>query len=91
MDSKKIIYLILLATVIGLVTVHFQTMHVQDVNKMILLQSEQRRLEKELSQLEIRVNSQITSPQQLRDKIEKLQLDMIPVIEAEINSENDEE
>ncbi len=91
MDSRKIIYLILLATAIGLFMVHLQTVHIQAVNKMILLQEEQKRLEKEIAQLEIRVNSQITSPQQLREKIEKLKLDMIPVIEAGQNNQDDEE
>ena len=71
--------------------VHFQTVHIQSVHKMILLQEEQSRLEKEIGQLEVRVNTQIASPQQLREKIEKLQLEMIPAIEAGRISEDNEE
>ena len=85
MDSRKIIYLILLTTTIGLTIVHLETLHTQQVNKMIKLQSRERELAKEIAQQQVSLNSGIYSPEKLLEQIKKLELEMKPIIDVDIN------
>ncbi len=87
MDSRKIIYLILLATITGLAIVHLETVHTQSVSHMINLQAREQELIKEVAQQQVYLNSGVNSPQKLIEQIKSLNLEMKPIMDLEIESE----
>lgn len=88
MDSRKIIYLTLLATAIGLAIVHLETIHTQSVSQMIRLQSIERDLVKEIAQQQVQLNSGINSPDKLFEQIESLNLELMPIMDLGTDTES---
>lgn len=85
MDSRKIIYIILATTVIGLAIVHLETIHTQQINRMIQLQSREQEISRELAQQQVKLNSGIYSPEKLLNQIKTLNLEMKPIIDIDVN------
>ena len=88
MDSRKIIYLILLTTAVGLAIVHLETIHTQSVHRMINLQATENDLLKEIAQQQVYLNSGINSPEKLYEQIKSLNLDMKPILNLELDTES---
>ncbi len=91
MDSRKITYLILLAMATGLLVVHLETIHIQSVNRMISMQADEQELAKEIAQQQVELNSEIHSPEILLKRIKELNLEIKPLIEAELQVRDNEQ
>jgi len=81
MEAKRIGYLLLWMLLIGMILVHLQTLQNQQVYQSTLLKSDQQELEQRILDQQVEVTSELGVPGRIRQKIESLGLDVVPVVQ----------
>ena len=77
-DPKRVIYLFCLALMIGLMLVYLRTTHIQHVSHRISMAGEQKRLEQDLWQQQVEIQSRAGSAKQIREQIMEKDVPVVP-------------
>ena len=76
--ASRIIYLLVLALLIGLAVVHLRTQGRQAIHESILLEQQEQRLRSELWVQRASMSALLESPVHLKQQVEVLDLDLTP-------------
>jgi len=75
---KRVVYLFVLALIIGMVLVNLRTMRMQSVYELTCMVEEEQVLRQKIWQQQMRLSGALESPQRIKDRINELNVDVVP-------------
>ena len=73
-----IVFLLVLALVVGLVIVYLRTQHYQAVNRLVQLETQKQQWNQKIWQQRLELSYNIESPEQLKRKLQELKVKVFP-------------
>jgi len=87
---KRIVYLFVLALLIGMALVYLRTAHMQRMYEITCLAEEEQSLRQAIWQQQVQLSGALESPQEIKQRIEEAGVEVIPP-GVEVEEESEEE